>query len=409
MSEQNDGDKTEKPTPKRLKDARKKGNVSKSRELSSTVVLLGWLVIGSLALSEIARRFSEAIDKLLTLIGQGWDSRAFATVAAGVGADWVVLLLVATAILLVPAVALGLLVEYLQAGPVLSFEKVKPKIENMNPAEGIKKMFSVDNLVELVKAVLKTAVLLAIGWMVVASLLPQIVGLAGHPGASPSVFGEMAWEVSRRTMLWTVVAFALVAALDAGWQRYRYVHKLRMSRRDIRQEHKESEGDPLVKQQRRQAHAEWSQRNAQTAARSAAALVVNPTHVAIAIEYDRQVCPVPTVSAKGEDHVARAMREAAEEAGVPIVRNVTLARDMLARAEEGEIIPPDLFDIMAEVILWAREVREQLAYDEAMAHAASRGQARPDKPPERKVSAPGEDLTHYRDRDEWQRAASVHD
>ena len=153
---------------------------------------------------------------------------------------------------------------------------------------------------------------------------------------------------------------------------------------------KESEGDPYIKQHRRQAAQEWQQRNSAQAARNANVLVVNPTHVAIAIDYDRETSPVPTIAAKGEDHVARAMREAAEEAGVPIVRNVPLARDLLARAEVGEIIPADLFEVIAEVILWAREVR-----DEVDALRAENPVDVPDTPPRRRIAAPGEDLTRY--------------
>jgi type III secretion protein U len=186
-----------------------------------------------------------------------------------------------------------------------------------------------------------------------------------------------------------VALFALVAILDAAYQRWSFTKKMRMSMRDIKQEMKESEGDPYIKQHRRQAHQEWSQRNAQQAARNANVLVVNPTHVAIAIDYDSETSPVPTIAAKGEDHVARAMRKAAEEAGVPIVRNVPLARDLLARGEEGEIIPADLFDIIAEVILWAREVREQVQAQRD-ADAAARVSPSP-----RRIAAPGEDLTHY--------------
>jgi flagellar biosynthetic protein FlhB/type III secretion protein U len=160
----------------------------------------------------------------------------------------------------------------------------------------------------------------------------------------------------------------------------------------------------MVKQQRRQAYSEWSQRNSVSAARTANALIVNPTHVAIAVDYDRERQPIPAVSAKGEDHVARAMREAAEEAGVPIVRNVPLARDMLARAEIGELIPSDLFDIIAEVVLWARESREQLAFEAARAEAIERGELPPDTPPGRRMRAPGEDLTRYADADDPLRA-----
>ncbi|HET9643648.1 MAG TPA: EscU/YscU/HrcU family type III secretion system export apparatus switch protein, partial [Burkholderiaceae bacterium] len=196
-----------------------------------------------------------------------------------------------------------------------------------------------------------------------------------------------------------VVLFALLSVLDAAYQRWNFMKKMRMSLRDIKQEHKEQEGDPYIKGQRRQLHEEWSQRNAANAARNANVLVVNPTHVAIAIDYDRELCPVPMVSAKGEDHVAQAMREAAQDAGVPVVRNIPLARDLLARAEVGELIPADLFDVIAEVVLWAREVRDEL--EDRRRSPSARGSADTDtssaSQPDlmRKRDMPGEDLTRY--------------
>jgi type III secretion protein U len=401
MAEKNDGgDKTEQPTAKRLKDARKKGDVWKSREVTSTAGLLAWLVLGALLLALAVNRLSALFEQSFLLVGQGWVEQGFGATAAGFG--WVAaeVLLWLSALLLVPAAALGLLMDYLQAGPVLAFEKLTPKLEHLNPAAGIKRMFSLDNLVELLKSVGKTVLLLVIGALVARAMLPQIMGLARSEAVPIEAMGALVWDATVQLLAWTVALFAGVAALDAVWQRHSYTKKLRMSMRDIRQEMKESEGDPYIKQHRRQAHAEWSQRNAASAARNANALVVNPTHVAIAIDYDRERCPVPMVSAKGEDHVARAMREAAEEAGVPIVRNVPLARDMLARAEPGELVPPDLFDVIAEVVLWAREVRDQLAWEEAAADAASRGGASAGEAPRRRMAAPGEDLTRYADADD---------
>jgi type III secretion protein U len=135
-------------------------------------------------------------------------------------------------------------------------------------------------------------------------------------------------------------------------------------------------------------HQEWSQRNAAQAARQADVLVVNPTHVAIALDYDHENHGVPTISAKGEDEVARAMREAAEDAGVPIVRNVALARELLASVEVGATVPRHLFDIVAEVILWAREVREEI-------ERQRRGDAAPAATRQRLAHPPGEDATRY--------------
>ena len=393
MSSEDSGDKTEQPTPKKLEDARKKGDVPKSKEVSSTVGLIIWLALGALTLTYATTRIGTLYESLFTVIGQGWATTGFAGAARALGAQAAELAVMLVAMLLVPIAAVGLLTDFLQMGPVLSFEKLTPKLENMNPVEGVKKMFTLDNLIELVKSVAKTALLFLVGWLVIKSEIPQIVGLARSTELPVQAMGALMWKVTLHLLAWTVALFALIALLDAAYQRYSFTKKMRMSMRDIKQEMKDSEGDPYIKQQRKQLHQEWSQRNSQNAARNANVLVVNPTHIAIAIDYDKDSCPVPTIAAKGEEHVARAMREAAEEAGVPIVRNVPLARDLLARAEIGEIVPADLFDIIAEVILWAREVREVV---QAQRDAGPSPLDLPlDVPARPHIAAPGEDLTHY--------------
>ncbi|WP_046114743.1 type III secretion system export apparatus subunit SctU [Aquincola tertiaricarbonis] len=355
MADKNDGgDKTEQPTPKKLQDARKKGQVPKSKDVTSTVELLAWFALATLAIGPVTRQLAGVMDAALASIGQ-----PFALAAPSLAAQALQALLVLSAWLLLPVGAVGLLTEFLQAGPVFALDKVKPKMENMNPVEGVKRMFTMDNLIEVAKAVGKTVLLLGVGWLVLRSLLPQIALLP--LSTRPMLVGTALWEVARPMLLWTLLLFTLVGVLDAAYQRWSFTKKMRMSRRDIRQEGKDNEGDPMIKAQRRQAHEEWSQRNAAQAARQAHVLVVNPIHVAIAIDYDREQCPVPTLSAKGEDEAARAMREAAEEAGVPILRNIGLARDLLARGEVGELVPSDLFDVIAEVILWARAERQRQA------------------------------------------------
>jgi type III secretion protein U len=398
MADKNDGgDKTEKPTPKRLDDARKKGDVAKSREVTSVVVLAMWLALGALAVGAAATRLAALWDSLFTIIGQGWLTTGFAGAARALGAEAAQAAVLLVAMLMVPAAALGLLTDFLQAGPVLSFEKLKPKLEHMNPVEGIKRMFTMDSLIELVKSAAKTALLGLIGWLVVRAALPQMLELAHTTTLRPDAISGLIWDLTLKLLTWTVALFAGVALLDATYQRWSFTKKMRMSLRDIKQEAKESEGDPYIKQQRRQTAQEWSQHGAQQAAASANVLVVNPTHIAIAIDYDAQTTPVPTIAAKGEDHVARAMREAAEAAGVPIVRNIPLARDLLARAEVGEVVPADLFDLIAEVILWAREVRAEVDAQRAAASGDPQAisAARRDDKTQRRVAAPGVDLTHY--------------
>jgi type III secretion protein U len=391
------GDKTEQPTPKKLQDARKKGDVSKSKEVTSTVVLILWLGLGALTVTYAGVRFAALWDLLFATIGQGWEITGFAGAARDIGAKAAELAVMLVAMLLVPVAAVGTLADFLQIGPVLAFDKIKPNLEHLNPVEGFKRMFSMDNVIEVVKALVKTALLFVVGWLLVKSALPQIVMLARSAELSAQALSGLIWALTIKLMAWTVALFAGLSLLDAAYQKYSFMKKMRMSMRDIKQEMKESEGDPHIKGKRRQLAQEWSQSNAAQAARGAAALVVNPTHIAIAIDYDRELNPVPTIAAKAEGHIARAMRQAAEEAGVPIVRNIPLARDLLKRGEVGEIIPADLFDIIAEVILWAREARAEV-------QAQRNNERAPvDAEPQRRLAAPGEDLTHYQE-SPWNRS-----
>lgn len=392
MSQQDDsGDKTEQPTHKKLQDARKKGQVPKSKDVTSTVELLVWFALALLAVGWATLELKGLMAQMLQLLHEPFANAAPQLVGAAVKT-----LVALTAALLLPVAAIGLLTEYLQAGPVWALEKLKPKMENMNPVEGVKKMFTMDSLVELLKSIAKTVALGLIGWLAVKALLPQLALLP--LSTRPELLGNALWEAARPVLVWTVVLFALLALLDGVYQRFSFTKRMRMSLRDIRQEMKDAEGDPHTKQQRKQLAEEWGQRGATQAASTANVLVVNPTHVAIAIDYDRETCPVPTIAAKAEGHVARAMREAAEAAGVPVVRNVPLARDLLARGEVGELIPQDLFDAIAEVVLWAREVREELAEQAEQAQDAMapvKPDAGAETPPRRKRAAPGEDLTRY--------------
>jgi type III secretion protein U len=385
MADNNDGgDKTEQPTPKKLRDARKQGQVWKSKEATSTLVLLIWLVLGGATAALAGARLQGLLGAAL----QSLDGD-FVTALRNIGWLAAQTLLLLTALALVPVMLVGVLAEFLQVGPVLAWSRMKPSLDKLNPAEGLKRMFSMDNLVEVLKALGKTAILLAIGWVVLRGSLPRLASLAGaSPGVIAPLLEQSLWQVTARLVGTALAVFAGVAVLDAAWQRHSFMKKMRMSRRDIRDEHKQNEGDPYVKQQRRQVHQEWSQRNAAQAARQADVLVVNPTHVAIALDYDHENHGVPTISAKGEDEVARAMREAAEDAGVPIVRNVALARELLASAEVGATVPRHLFDIVAEVILWAREVREEI-------ERQRRGDAAPAATRQRLAHPPGEDATRY--------------
>ncbi len=256
--------------------------------------------------------------------------------------------------LLALAVFLGLIVEFLQVEPVTTLKKVTPNVAQLNPTEGIKKMFSMDNVVELVKSVFKSAALILIGLYVLRGMLPDLLQL---PYAPPAAMGSAIWHGLLRIGVWTIFVFFFVSVLDAAYQKFSFLKQMRMSRRDIRQEVKENEGDPYIKQRRRQLHQEWSQQNMLNAVRGSNVVVTNPTHIAVALQYEHGVTDLPVVVAKGEGHTAEMIKQAAEEAGVPILENVALARGLHEKAVLDDYISSEFFEAVAEVLRWAEGMR----------------------------------------------------
>jgi type III secretion protein U len=265
-------------------------------------------------------------------------------------------LMLITVPLLLAAAAIGVLTEFLQVGGMFVPKRVVPDTGRLNPAEGLKRMFSQENLVEVLKSVFKTAALTVIFVLVLLRLLPEVLRL---PMGGPADTAVAHWHALQWIGIWTVCVFFFLAVLDVSYQRYAFTKKLRMSRRDIRQELRDSEGDPHVKGRRRQLHQEWAQYNMLAAVRKSSAVVVNPEHIAVAILYDPQTTTLPIVSAKGEDYEAQMIREAAAEAGVPIMRNVELARALHASIEVDDCISPDFYQAIAELLRWAESVRHE--------------------------------------------------
>ncbi len=369
MADQGDsGERTEKPTDKRLRDARKKGDVHKSREVSTTAGLIAFLVVGTLMLGYAGARLSAVFELAIAAI-----DKPFALSSVEVGWDAAVTLVTLVLALAMPVALVALVAEYMQAGPVFTFEKIRPDMDRLNFVSGLKRMFSTDNFVELAKAIAKTLVLGTIAWVVLRDLIAHLPMLMyGAPGA----FGEAMRVGAFRLLAWSLAIFAVISVADALYQRFSFLKKMRMSIRDIKQQYKEDEGDPYIKGRRKQLHKEWADRNSVEAARRANVLVVNPTHVAIAIDYDPETSPLPVVSAKGEDDLALDMREEAKRAGVPVLQNIPLARALLDQAEVEEVVPSDLFEAVAHAIVWARGERERQAKEaaeQARAATAARG------------------------------------
>lgn len=349
MAKDQGADKTEKPTPKKLRDARRDANVSKSKELTSTVLVLGWLVGGWLLLDFMWDRLRALFRASLDAVGSPFLE---VLPVLGLQAFWVLVALSVPLLLL--ALFLGLVVEFLQAGPVASMKKLTPELSKMNPVEGIKKMFSMDNLVELVKAIFKSVALVFIGGVVLYGMRFSLLQL---PHSTPEAMGTAFWHGLVRIGIWTIGVFFFVSVLDAWYQKFSYLKQLRMSRRDIKQEVKENEGDPYVKQRRKQLHQEWSQQNMLNAVRGSNVVVTNPTHIAVALQFEDGVTDLPVVVAKGEGASAEEIKRVAEESGVPVLQNIPLARGLHEKVDVDDYIGNEFFDAVAEVLFWAEGIR----------------------------------------------------
>jgi type III secretion YscU/HrpY family protein len=378
MADKNDGgDKTELPTPKRLRDARKKGDVAKSKDVGAAVVITAWLLMLAFATAFVGNQILNFTQEALRLSVEQPFEQAIGTIAS----EFVSALLKTSAATLIPIAVIATFAEYAQIGTILTTEKLKPSLDKMNPVEGLKRMFGMEGLVELLKTLVKVILVLVITIIVIRSTFEETGALvrftqwspmAGNGPTAASVIFGMFHSLTIYMFGLIVFAFAFVAILDRLYSQHSFIKKMKMSRRDIRQEYKDDEGDPHVKSARREMHQEWANQNAVGSAGSAAALLVNPTHLAIAIDYDAEECPVPIIAAKGDGPLAKAMREEAEAKGVPIIRNIATARKLWARGEVNEVIPEEMFDAIAEIILWARKAK---AGDGPMWHDMDEGKA----------------------------------
>ncbi len=338
---QSTGEKTEKPTPKRLREARKKGQIPKSTDLVQWLVLLisTFLIPGMIA--GLGRSLRRETTEMMTAAQQGELG-----LIAGHFDNLLALIAQATLplfamVMLTIVVGLGL-----QGGVVLTGEQLKPKAERISPKAGLKRLFSSQSLVETAKSVIRLAILAALSATVVRSIVEQ------HLVPVPVALDEAALQLGGQMIsLVRIIAFAglLVGGGDYAYQRWKVNKQLKMSKEEVKQEYKQSEGDPTIKGRRRQAHAKISQNRMLAAVDDASAVVVNPTHVAVAIKYEEGT-GAPRVVAKGGDGLAMRIRERAYAKGVPIVEARPLARILHDRVEVGATIPNELFRAIAIVL-----------------------------------------------------------
>jgi flagellar biosynthetic protein FlhB len=340
---QDESQKTEKPTAKRLEDARKKGDLAKSQDVASWFTLLAGaaLVAGAGPLMQsVANPLVSFLDHphAFSVQGQGGQHLLEAVLMSLAGP-----LAIMFGVLLVAGAAGHIL----QAMPVWTAEKIKPKLDKISPIEGFKRLFGAEGWMNLLKAILK---MLAVGAAVTFAIWPALDSLTYVGGRELAALPRLIHEIAGRLFLAALIAVGLVAALDFIWQRFSFEKRMRMSLQDIKDETKNTEGDPIIKARLRQIRMERARRRMMAEVPKATVIVTNPTHYAVALRYVRDETPAPICVAKGVDAVALKIREVGKEADVPIIENPPLARALFATAEIDQPIPREHFEAVAKVI-----------------------------------------------------------
>jgi flagellar biosynthetic protein FlhB len=349
------GEKTEQPTEKRLRDARRKGQVARSQDLTSALLLTAAVAILGLAGTQIGFGLAEAMRtglvRATTFKGDLQQTVATAEIWSGMHT-----MAAALAPLLAALFVVALIVSYLQVGPIFSLETIKPDVKKLNPAEGFKQKFLKPRAyLELVKTILKMMVAAGVIAAVIWNSRADIIRLSTQNVANATAFAS---GIIFQIGLKVAVAFLVLGLADRFLQKFLHLRELKMTKQEVKEEYKETEGNPLIKSARRRIHFEILQQAMMAAVKRADVVVVNPTHVAVALKYDRAEMDAPVVVAKGAELMAAQIRQIAKDSDVPILRDVPLAH-ALYELEIDSSIPEALYEAVAEVLRWVYQLSEE--------------------------------------------------
>ena len=347
------GDKTEKATPKKRRDVRRKGQVFQSREISTAMVLMFVFIALRIFGKGIYSQIAGFARKVLTEYPKIHDLY-MPDILLRVFVDAVIVFLKAVGPILLIALLTGLIVSYAQVGFIFTVETLKPKFERLNPLSGLKRMYSMRGLVELLKALLKVAV---IGFVSYSYLNGQAQGLLGLMDMALPNIAIYIGLTSINLAIRICVALVVLGAFDFIYQWWEYEKNIRMSKQELKEEYKQTEGNPEIKSKIKQKQRQISMRRMMHAVPKADVVITNPTHFACALKYDAEKSPAPVLVAKGQDYVALRIKEVARENKVEIVENKPLARSIYDAVEIGQAIPPELYQAVAEVLAFVYSLK----------------------------------------------------
>ncbi len=350
--DKDDAQKTEEPTQKRIDDAFKKGDVPRSQELKHWSMLLAALIVVSMSGNWTAIQLR---DVLSGVIANSWQIRvdgggALDTVAA---IAWNAMRILSVPIGVFLIFAFG--GNVIQHKPLFTLSKLQPKWNKISPMAGVKRMFSMQSLVEFIKTVLKFVI---VGGVTVAVVWPERDSLPQLVSIPISNLLGIVSAMAIKMLAAVVAIMTIVAVMDFTFQKMQHQKKLRMTKQEVKDEYKQVEGDPHVKARLRQVRQERSRQRVAAAVPESDVVITNPTHYAIAIKYDHENMDVPVVKAKGLDHLAARIRELANDNDIPIIENPPLARALYAAVDVDDEIPPEHYKAVASVVSYIMKLKK---------------------------------------------------
>ncbi|MCR4781980.1 MAG: flagellar biosynthesis protein FlhB [Lachnospiraceae bacterium] len=345
------GEKTEAATPKRLSDARKKGQVAKSKELTNAFGLMALFVtlkvfvgfVGSNLINIFKWTYQNRMPDFVESQRDGVSVQAFISLIFPV----ILRMLLILAPFLIAGVMVCILGEIVQVGWQVSAEPMKPNLNKMNPINGFKRIFSKKSIFELIKSILKVGIIFWVAYNTLKDRAGTLfilydINLKG----AIALVGDIVIDTGLKISL----LYFVIGLMDYIYQKRKFNEDMKMTKQEVKDEFKDTEGDPQIKQKQRQKMQEVSQRRMMQSVPDADVVITNPTHIAVALKYDSNESTAPIVVAKGEDYVANKIKEVAKENGILITENKPLARALYATVDIGQEIPPELYEAVAEIL-----------------------------------------------------------
>jgi flagellar biosynthetic protein FlhB len=342
--ETEDAQKTEEPTPRRLEEARRKGQVASSREVNHWFIILA----GAISFMALAPGMGKGVVSALSPFVTQPDlfvasPNSLGAALKGMLGDVLLAVLPIIALTVVAAILAGVV----QSGLVFSTERIKPELSKISIAKGMKRLFSMKSIAEFVKSVLK---LIIVGSVVAMLFIPIFDDLPSITTMSTIDAMALLQSLAVRLFIGVLAVMTVIAVIDFLYQRFEHMKSLRMSRQEIKDELKQTEGDPQVRARLRQIRTERARRRMMAAVPDADVVITNPTHFAVALKYDPAAMTAPRVIAKGADLVAERIRDLARENDIPLVENPPLARALYSSVELEQEIPTEHYKAVAEII-----------------------------------------------------------